>query len=56
MDMTLSGQIYRECGSGQLVDTNVQETMFFLEMGQSTAVNMTLRMRFTQYMGLRFYI
>ena len=51
LDMPLSGQIYRECGSGQLVDTNVQETMFFLEMGQSTAFGMTLRMRFTQYMG-----
>jgi hypothetical protein len=49
--MPLSGQIYRECGSGQLVDTNVQETMFFLELRQSTAFDMTLRMRFAQYMG-----
>lgn len=51
MDMPLSGQIYREFGSGQLVDTNVQETMFFLELRQSTAFDMTLRMRFAQYMG-----
>jgi hypothetical protein len=33
MDMTISGRFYRESGSGQLVNTIVQETMFILEMG-----------------------
>jgi hypothetical protein len=33
MDMTISGRFHRESGSGQLVNTIVQETMFILEMG-----------------------